>query len=132
VQTDLALVLLVLVVAFALLASGLCWVAVRRVDRTRGEVRRLTGRVDDGRPIAARRLTDAKDQASRMAGASTILAGRLDSADAAMAALSGRLRDGRGSIDEAVQERLLPLARWIGRMVVIARLWKLQREMWRG
>ena len=131
-QTDLALVLLVLVVAFALLASGLCWVAVRRIDRTRREVRRLTGRVDRGRPTAAKRLTDARDRTSRMAGASTILRERLDHADAAMAATSERLREGRGSIDEAVRERLLPLARWIGRMVVIARLWKLQREMWRG
>jgi glutathione S-transferase len=132
VQTDLALVLLGLVAAFALVTIGLCWVAVRQVDRTRRVVSKLTDRVDDGRPALAQRLADANTQATRMATESARLGERLEHADAAMAATAERLREGRGSVDEAIRERLVPLARWVGRVVAIARLWRMQREMWRG
>ena len=131
-QTDLALVLLVLVVAFALVAGGLCWAAIRWANRTRRMVRRQTERLDQGRPAAAQRLADAKARASRMAIESNALGERLDRADAAIAAMSEQLRERRGSVDEAIRERLIPLARWFSRVVAIARLWRMQREMWRG
>jgi glutathione S-transferase len=67
-----------------------------------------------------------------MANESAVFAERLQRADAAMAATAERLREGRGSVDEAIRERLVPLVRWIGRVVAIARLWRMQREMWRG
>jgi hypothetical protein len=126
------MVLLVLVVALALLASGLCWAAIRRIGRARRAAQRLAGRLEEGRPGMTQRLIDGRARAIGAVAATVALGERLSQSDAAMAATSLRLRDGRGSIDEATRERLLPLARWFSRVVAISRLWRMQREMWQG
>ncbi len=131
-QTDLALVLLVLVVAFALAAVVLCWVALGRVGAVRRPVRQLADRLEQGHDADRRRIAGLRTGTAAAVEASVALLERLDRADAAMIAASQRLRDGRGSIDEATRERLLPLAQWFSRVVAIARLWRMQREMWRG
>ena len=129
-QTDLALLLMVLVVAFALATVIVCWAAARRVGRIGGSVQRLNGVIEDGRTV--QRIADARTGAARAVAGSVALGQRLDRADAAMAATSDRLHTGRDSIDEATRERLLPLAQWAARVVAIGRLWRMQREMWRG
>ena len=130
VQTDLALVLMVLVAAFALAAGLFCWAAQRRVGRVRHTVRQLVDRVEQGN--AETGLAAMRARAAGAVEASVVLRERLDRADTAMVATSQRLREGRGSIDEATRERLVPLARWFSRVVAIGRLWRMQREMWRG
>jgi hypothetical protein len=132
VQTELALVLLVFVVAVVLLAIGLCLAVVRRVGRARRAIRQLTGRIEDGQPSLGQRLADERVRMAAAVEASVALREHLDQVDATMAVTAQHLRDGRGSIDEAIRERLVPLARWFARVVAISRLWRMQREMWRG
>ena len=123
---------MVLVVAFALATVIVCWAALRRVGSVRHAVRRLAERVEQGHAADRERLADLRARTAAAVEASVALRERLDRADAAMVATSQRLREGRGSIDEATQERLLPLVRWLTRVVAIGRLWRMQREMWRG
>ncbi len=132
VQTDLVLVLMVFVAAFAVVVSVLCWATLRRVGTVRQPVRQLADRMEQGHVADRERLARLRVQTAAAVEAAVALRERLDRADAAMVAMSLRLREGRGSIDEATQERLLPLARWFSRVVAIGRLWRMQREMWRG
>lgn len=122
-----------LLVAFVLAAALLLLVLIASAARWATRTTPALGRLSDQSNVRAAEMRDRlthlrEGMAAGDAGLAATLT-RLTAFDDAAADLEAQLIEQRRTIDRTVDEQVLPVLRWLARLVLIARVVKLQRSV---